>query len=196
MEQSLFSDFRQREVLVSSSSMAQSGLTLDNILSGHRGTLKTAATHAQNKELSLEARVFEALAAAKIWTSRVAMHLNDDARRRYFKQLDRLHDTDEWAGEEFPVALDSYKGFIRFMLLTKSDSKPGLALSAKGNLVAVWQSGEDRLTIEFHPEGSADWLVSRKLEGLWERAAGNSTIARIPEVIAPYNPKVWLEQKL
>src|ERR1700735_1244401 len=40
--------------------------------------------------------LFDALAAAKILTSQVAMHLDEGWRDKLFRQLDSLHDPAEW----------------------------------------------------------------------------------------------------
>ncbi len=142
---------------------------------------------------SLEERVFKALADAKIWTSKVAMHMSLGDRDRYFRQLDLLHDTREWLGDESPLLLDSYKDFIRFMLLAGSDAKPALGLAPSGNLLAAWQNAGDRLTVEFIGGGRATWAVSRR-EGLdFERVAGTTALGRIQANIAPYNPDGWLK---
>ena len=149
-------------------------------------------SQAAMQEPSLGVRVFSALAAAKIWTSQVAMHIDLNTRDRYFRQLDLLHDADEWMDDESPVQLSSYKGFIRFMLMTGSPSKPSLALSAKGALMAVWEANDDRLTIEFDNEHSATWIVNRHLDGDIERAGGSTKIVRLSENLTPYTPEIWL----
>jgi hypothetical protein len=140
---------------------------------------------------TLEERVFSALADAKIWTSRVAMHLNLAARDRYFRQLDLLHDCEEWLGDDQPVRLDSYKGFIRFMLMIDGDSKPSLALAPNGQLLAVWETDGGRLTIEFKSEKDVEWVVSRREGDTIERVAGTTTLGRVKANLAPYDPEAW-----
>src|SRR5690349_7172186 len=56
---------------------------------GNGSRLRRSLTIAAS-ERSLGERLFDATAEPKIWTSRVAMHLDLPSRDRFFKQLDRL----------------------------------------------------------------------------------------------------------
>lgn len=141
---------------------------------------------------SLAEHVFSALAAAKIWTSKVAMHMDLAARNRYFRQLDLLHDCDEWFGADKPIQLESYKNFVRFMLSTSGDSKPSLALSPAGILIAIWENEGDRLTVEFHLNDKVHWVVSRREAEDTERVAGFTSTKRLLSNLAPYQPQNWL----
>lgn len=184
-------DQRRPRIALSSASLL--GLDISDIVT--RGLVEkpreqTVVTRAT--EPSFEEKVFQALADAKIWTSKIVMHLERDARDRFFRQLDLLHDCDEWFGDENPVRLSSYRGFINFMLTAGRSSKPSLALSPMGALVAVWQASSGRLTIEFKSESEAQWVVSRKLDEKMERAAGETSVARLLAVLAPYDPVNWL----
>lgn len=140
---------------------------------------------------TLEERVFKALADAKIWTSRVAMHLDASARNRYFRQLDLLHDCDEWAGNDLPLALESYKSFIRFMLMIGGEAKPSLALTGSGNLLAIWQNEAGRLSVEFLPANSVEWVITKGEGDLIEQAAGRTSLTRLLANLAPYHPTQW-----
>lgn len=139
----------------------------------------------------LEVKLFEALSAAKVWTSKVAMHLDRDARDRYFRQLDRLHDIDEWFGADSPLQLASYKGFIRFMLIIGGCSKPSIGLGPTGLLAAVWEVAGARLSIEFHSANAAAWIVSHEVNGHIERVAGSTVLDRLLTNLQPYDPKKW-----
>lgn len=142
-------------------------------------------------DLSLKQRLFEATAQAKIWTSKVAMHLDPVARARFFKQIDRLHDADQWIGNDASLNLGSYKSFIRAVLKYKINSRPSLALMPNGNLMALWQQASDRMTIEFRPDDRARWLVTRNIAGAIERAAGETSLDRLNAVLAPYDGDKW-----
>jgi hypothetical protein len=141
---------------------------------------------------TLSEQLFDATAAAKVWTSKVAMHLDRTARDRFFKQLDRLHDEDEWVGEDSPVNLESYKSLIRTFVSIGIKRGPSLALMPSGNLLAVWQSGTDRLSVEFLPGDRARWVLTIAHGPVVERAAGETSITRIQAVLAPYDPRRWL----
>lgn len=181
-----------RSVLMSASSGSVVGLKLNDIF--------TYSFISQNEEHvestvaappSLGERVFQALSDAKIWTSRLAMYLEKSARDRYFRQLDLLHDCEQWISEDSPVLLSSYQAFIRFMLLIGGQSKPSLALAPNGNLLAIWDSEGSRLTIEFLPSDRCEWVVSRQDGQLVERVAGNTRLGRIQANLQPYTPEIW-----
>src|SRR3569833_3455064 len=52
---------------------------------------------------SLEEQLFDARAEAKIVTSRVAMRIGDEWRRRLYRQLDSLLDVEEWLAADTPL---------------------------------------------------------------------------------------------
>ncbi|WP_282949449.1 MULTISPECIES: hypothetical protein [unclassified Sphingopyxis] len=180
----------QRKLLVTQSSAAALGLKLEDIMRGGLASEQVKRIHPATAP-TLAERVFQALVDAKIWTSKVAMHLDRGTRDRYFRQLDLLHDCDEWFGDQSPVVLDSYKAFVRFMHLIGGLSKPSLGLSPKGILVAVWHGDHGRLTIEFLSSDWVQWTVSRPLGDRTERAAGNTELTRILPNLAPYSPEAW-----
>lgn len=140
---------------------------------------------------SLEERVFNALADAKLWTSKVAMHMDITTRDRYFRQLDLLHDCDEWFGDDKPMSLASYQGFIRFMLMIGGKSKPSLGLAPNGYLSAIWQFETDRLTIEFKDRNHVQWVVSKRQGDEIDRTAGSTNLERLKANLAPYRPEAW-----
>lgn len=165
------------------------GAVVRNLLPEVRESLE--ASPPRMAEASMEERLFDALAAAKVWTSRVAMHMKLDERNRYFRQLDLMHDIDEWHGQDSPVQLSSYQGFVRFMLTLAAESKPSLGLSPNGALVAAWQNGQDRLTVEFTDRDHVEWVVSRMEAGEVERVAGRTHTNRLLANLSPYHPEAW-----
>lgn len=199
---SLAGNSERRRIIMSPSSGGALGLQpTDIIRQGLTGVDNVRTGQAPFQPPSLAERVFAALATAKIWTSKVAMHLDLEARDRFFRQLDLLHDCDEWFGNDQPVALESYKSFIRFMLVDGRCSVPSLALAANGHLLAVWENrGDDpteapgdRLTVEFMVNGDVQWVVSRKEGERIERAAGVTSVERLRSNIAPYHPEGWFK---
>ncbi len=186
----LSSNTSQRRVRNSASSGGISGLGIDDIV--QLVDLRRSPSLGPGvSPQPLAERVFKALADAKIWTSSVAMHMDRAARDRYFRQLDLLHDCDEWFGDEQPIVLESYKSFVRFMLTINGNSKPSLALASKGHLLAVWETNGDRLTVEFASDDRVEWVVSWRINGRTERAAGTTSRDRLNANLAPYNPNGW-----
>jgi hypothetical protein len=177
----------ERQMAISASSSSALGLGIADIIK-HGLVSQPAMNPAQEfaPPSSLAERVFHALAEAKIWTSRIAMRLDLVARDRYFRQLDLLHDCDEWFGDDQPLRLDSYKSFIRFMMSEASQSKPSLAMNPNGHLLAVWEVAASRLTIEFNGNDRLQWIVSC---ANGDRTAGMTSLASIKTHLAPYSPE-------
>src|SRR5690242_3427646 len=112
-------------------------------------------------EQALESRVFEALAGAKVLFSKVAMHLEREFRDRLFRQLDSLHETDQWEEGDEPLNQSSFQTFLKAILTIRPERRPGLGLSRTGNLIAAWTRARDRLTIEFLPNDRVSWVLAR-----------------------------------
>lgn len=191
---SLAGNIASRKLIASKSSSSHLGLELTDIVGGGLAiSSKTSTNFSISPDAGLAERVFHALVDAKIWTSNVAMHFSVSDRDRYFRQLDLLHDCDEWIDGQSPILLDSYKGFIRFMLMIQGASKPSLALTPKGHLLAAWQcsNSNSRLSIIFPSGHTAEWVVSQNFMGSAERAAGIGSLARVVGHVAPYGSSKW-----
>jgi len=136
-------------------------------------------------------RLFIALAEAKVWTSKVAMHLELATRDRLFRQLDVLHDPTEWADGDKPVSLESYKSFVRAIIRHSINSRPALSLMPNGNVLAMWRDGEDKLTIEFLPCNRTRWFVQNSTPAGSERTASTTPLERLRDVLQPYGAERW-----
>lgn len=136
-------------------------------------------------------RLFDATASAKILASRVAMYLTEDQRRKIFRQLDSIHDVNEWDEDDKPIRKTSFATFLKALLVLSPQRHPGMALSQEGNLIAAWIIGVDRLTMEFLPGDRVRWVVSMTISGEKERATGDVTISRLGECLMPYRPEHW-----
>lgn len=147
---------------------------------------------ASNKQLAEQ--LFDATASVKIAMSQVSMHIGRLWRDKLFRQIDSLHDLEEWDEDDNPINKESFVSFIKEMILIKPELHPGLGLSYKGYLIAAWTRGNDRLTIEFLPNERAKWLVSKCVDGEIERATGVTSLSRLPECIAPYKPGTWFQE--
>ena len=159
----------------------------------HRFTRAEQAKLTVGGDASLKVRLFDTLAALKVHTSSVAMHLRDDWRLRLFRQLDNLLSSGDWLDEDVPPHIGSFATFIRIILSLRPEQQPGLAATSDGNLIASWTTAEgDRLTLECQPLDRVRWIVSRDLPDGPETAAGSADIRRLPDVLAPYAPARWL----
>jgi hypothetical protein len=140
----------------------------------------------------LEDQVFEALAEAKVLTSKVAMHLEREFRDRLFQQLDTLHETDQWEEGDEPLDQSSFQTFLKAILTIRPERRPGLGLSQSGNLIAAWTTARDRLTIEFLPNDRVSWVLAR-YDDTDEpaRFAGQTSVSQLVQGLAPHRPEHW-----
>lgn len=158
---------------------------------GSLSLIDTTLPTASNR--SLEEILFDARAAVKMLTSRVSMHIDSSTREKLFKQIDLMHDADEWDIEDSPISPSSYASFLKWIVLASPARAPGLGMGSSGNLIAVWMDGADRLVLEFLKGDSVKWLVKRSnAEGV-EVGSGQAKIARVSAVLAPYNVDTFLD---
>jgi len=144
-----------------------------------------------SSDVAIKDRLFDATAAVKILTSQVAMHLDKKLRDKMFRQLDLIHDLNEWDRDDKPIKKLSFATFLKTILQIKPQRGPGLGLTFDGNLIAAWTEGQDRLTTEFLPNNRVRWVLARTLDGEVERANGETTVSRLYECLLPYHPEHW-----
>jgi hypothetical protein len=138
-----------------------------------------------------EEQLYDALAAFKIRTAAVAMHLDRDWRSRLFRQLDSLLAIEDWEVDDPPPALGSFFTLLRMLILLRPERRPGLGATHDGNLIATWTVGNDRLTIECLPRDIARWYLAVTIEGERERAAAITPLQRLSDVLQPYGLQRW-----
>ena len=143
----------------------------------------------------LPERLFDARAAAKILTAAVAMHLDPAWRQKLFRQLDSLHDLDEWEEGDEPLQQSSFATFLKAILTINPQVSPGLGLSHSGHLVAAWTTDRDRLTIEFLPNDRVRWVLARYKEDEPSRFAGQTPVSELTEGLAPHRPEHWFSNE-
>jgi len=155
------------------------------------------------KVRSREDKAYDALAEAKVWFYQVANHLTDEQKHRLFKQLDRLHDVEEWEDGDQPVRQSSFVTFLRTMMALSPLRRPpasgprrwpNLGLSHQGNLLAVWGDARDRVTLEFLDADQLKWTLSHvRPDGQTVRNAGIGPALDIRNLLSPYNPSHWFD---
>jgi hypothetical protein len=146
---------------------------------------------ASTEPRSLEGQLYDALAAFKIRTAAIAMHLDRDWRSKLFAQLDSLLSAESWEEEDLPPTIASFRVFLRLITFIKPERRPGLGASHDGNLIATWTTGRNRLTIECLPHDKVRWALAVGPEDNRESAAGVAAVGRIADVLAPYDPGQW-----
>jgi len=146
---------------------------------------------------SLEERLFDALASAKIATATFAMHLPRTWRDRFFERLDAMHDTADWEEEDATLEARSIRTFLRTWLLWRPTTNPGFGISSRGNLISAWASGDRRLTVEYLANDLLSWLVMipHKEEDWVERGSGISKLGELIPKLETYGASDWMYDK-
>lgn len=139
----------------------------------------------------IEELLYDAKALAKKFTSEVSTRIKDDWRKQLYKQLDSVLDADEWMDGDIPLAQGSFRTFVRLMLIMRPHIKPGLGLTPDGQLMAVWQTGEARLTVYCFEDDDVRYVLSYALEQRRRTAAGDASIYDLSAMIAPFRPEQW-----
>jgi hypothetical protein len=140
---------------------------------------------------SMEERLFDSKANAKIYTSKVAMRINESWRKQLFRQIDSVLDADEWLEGDEPLTSESYQTFLRLMLVIQPSVKPGLGMTSGGNLMAIWQTGDARLTIYCFGDDELRYVLSYLEEGKRRTAAADASIRNIQKLLAAFQPEQW-----
>jgi len=198
--QSLFKSTMTDDALtVSAWSASNSSVFSDDtkLIERRIGELRNPASPASlfaSANNSLEERLFDATASVKILTAQVAMHLDREWRNKLFAQLDSLHDLEEWDPDDEPIQAGSFATFLKAMVQIKPQRRPGLGLSHSGYLVAAWTSGKNRLTIEFLQNDRVRWVLARYTDDDVERFAGQTSVSRLIDGLAPYAPDAWFSK--
>jgi hypothetical protein len=133
----------------------------------------------------------DALASAKRELSRVSMHLPLGWHAGLNRQLDLLLDADEWDSADRTPKSGAFVTLLHVLLVVQPEIRPGLGAGTRGTYLASWAKGENRLTVECLPNDAVRWVLARHHGDAVERAAGETTIARLPAVLAPYDPEIW-----
>ena len=140
---------------------------------------------------SIEEALFDATAGVKVMTSQVAMYLDSQWRSKLFKQIDFLHDIDEWEQGDEPLQRESFATFLKAICELKPKKGPGLGLTPTGQLIAAWTVGSSRLTIEFLGNSRVKWVISRMIDGEIEHYVGDTTVNRLAAGLGPHHTEEW-----
>lgn len=141
----------------------------------------------------LEEQLYDALAAFKVRTALVAMHMDREWRSRLFAQLDSLLALEDWPTDDPPPSIESYSTFLRMLTLLRPERRPGLGATIDGHLIATWTTSKDRLTVECLPKDVVRWHLAATIHGERERAAAETPLQRLTTVLGPYDPRRWFE---
>jgi len=144
---------------------------------------------------SLDEYLFDARANVKIIASKVSMHIKSELREKLFRQIDLLHDVDEWAPDDIPINPLSFECFLAGFMQINPERGPGLGLSHTGNTIASWTPDGDRLIIEFLPNHYVSWVLTRFIGNEQERFSGYTKVNRLFKSLSSYEPEHWFSKK-
>ena len=176
------------------------GQSLPFNLSGTKAVFQSSEEHFTASSASLvptpavkstEERLFDAKANAKIYTSQVAMRINENWRKQLFRQIDSVLDADEWMVGDEPLTTESYQTFLRLMFVIQPRVKPGLGMTSNGDLMAIWQTGDARLTIYCFGDDELRYVLSYLEDGKRRTAAADGSIRNIQKLLAAFQPDQW-----
>jgi hypothetical protein len=181
---------RLQEAFLSSETMA-----FERLVSDLRNPQSPASLRSKDDQKTIQERLFDATANVKILTSQVAMYLDNVWREKLFRQIDSLHDVDEWDPDDAPIRQSSFNTFLKAIVQLKPERLPGLGLSHSGFLIAAWTTGKNRLTIEFLEKGRVRWIISRRRDNHeFEQYAGHTSVSRLLEGLQPHHPEEWFSK--
>ena len=163
--------------------------TYTSISGRSKGPTPTVRPRVESFEI--ERRLFNSLAAMKMKTADVAMHLSAEWRDRLFSYLDMLLDAEDWNARDKPANIGSFTTFLRMVLHLRVHRQPGMGLTSEGNIVATWTEGDRHLTVECFAADYVVWSIAVPGDGEVESAAGKCKLQRIREVLVPYQEEIW-----
>jgi hypothetical protein len=141
---------------------------------------------------STEDRLFDRTAELKVLISQISMHISHELRTKLFRQIDSLHDPEDWLPSDVAIEPSSFRTFLRFLLYFRTIGKPSLGISYLGQLLVGWTDDRGTLAIQCLPNDEIAWTVAHKIEGRHESAAGRTSIHRADVVLRPYDPAHWI----
>jgi len=149
------------------------------------------------KGITLDEQLFDARAEVKILLSQVSMHFSEALRKKLFRQIDLLHDPDDWEEGDVPIQLQSFNTFLRWFFLNEPSQLPNFGLSAAGHFIASWLTNhnKDRLILEFLSNDRIKWYVTKHYDGEADLSSGLTKLSRIANVLEPYHSDDWFTKE-
>ena len=135
--------------------------------------------------------VFDRLAALKIATSNVSMHLDEAWRAGLFRQLDGMLDPEEWDFSEEMPKVASFKTLLRLVIHNQIKRRPSLGATSDGRIIAGWIQSKDRFTVECLPDDTVRWVLVKYIDGARTSSAGTSPVSLLHRFLEPYEPSLW-----
>lgn len=149
------------------------------------------------KRDTLNEQLFDARANVKILLSNVSMYFSEALREKLFRQIDLLHDFEDWEEGDTPVQTQSFCTFIRWFFMTQPQQLPNFGLSSAGHFISSWLANDnkDSLILEFMSNDQIKWFVTKSYEEGPDQSSGLTKIFRIADILSPYHVDNWYTEK-
>ena len=162
-----------------------------------RSMTQLISTNYSNENISLYEQLFDARSDVKILLSQLSMHYSAELREKLFRQIDLIHDPEDWEEGDDPIQLQSFKTFLRWFFINKPVQLPNFGLSAGGNFIASWVvNHKDTLILELLSRDRIKWFVTKYYDEEVDHSSGLTNLSRIAEVLAPYHSEDWFTKEV
>lgn len=128
---------------------------------------------------SLAAQLYDLLAAAKVQTSKVSMHMDTAWRERIYSQLDYLLSLENWDDDSIVPNFPSFAEFLKTLINYKGLPPPFLGVAGSGNIWAAWRGPNHELTCEFMPNNQVRFVWRQFVDGEEEASAWDGPVAKL-----------------
>lgn len=124
--------------------------------------------------------------------SKVSMHYPAKMRRLLTAQFRSLLSDDEWNDGDILPSKESIRTVLRALNVLEVEKTPSVGTNGAGSITLSWFNSNNRLALDCFANDRVLFVLTR-LNDLneKERAAGETRVRKLPEVLAPYDPDVW-----
>lgn len=147
---------------------------------------------------TLSESLFDATGNVKILFSQVSMHFDNELREKLFRQIDLIHDVDDWEDGENPIKVESFRTFLRWFYNFKPSKLPNFGLSSRGNFIASWmgKNSQESLVLEFMQKDRIKWFKTKYFDGEVDHSIGSTRLSRISEELDTHDTKYWFTKDI
>lgn len=145
---------------------------------------------------NIEFQLFENRSNLKQMISKIAMHMKDDVRRDFFKQIDNLLDIEEFTEDDSLINPRSFHSFLNFFAVTSGLKRIALTVAPSGNTVASWLSNDESLHIEFLSNGMAVAIASLINEGEKETIVRQGSVLSMGRFLGDNNIHLHVQKEM
>lgn len=146
------------------------------------------------REGSVDEDIFNNLAALKVQTSELAMHLRRNDRDSIFAEIDYLLDPAEFdTKEDCLIDNGAFRSYLRFLTYSPQARPATLGVGAGGEVIAVWigdnNANKRTLSVEFMADDhvKCSFIHVTDQQQILEAASYIGAIKRLDDVLQPYN---------